>query len=235
MSPFESSEAENASTVPGTDSAAGRDPRPVGVVLAGGASRRFGRDKAALGLARGGTVETLAERALRRLAEVCAEVAVADAGRAVVPGARSLPDGPGRGPAAGLLGAARAFPARSLLVLACDLPAVPAALLALLAEVAAGGGADLALPRWRGGAEPLAALYGEKALAALDRRVAAGHYALFDLAEDPGLTVVELAEADLHPFGPPEEVFANVNTPEDFAHWLARAPEESAGNPEDSS
>lgn len=234
MSPFESSEAKNASTVPTGEPAVGRDPRPVGIVLAGGASRRFGCDKATLRIEDGGA-ETLAGRAFRRLAEICAEVAVADAGRAVVPGAQSLPDGPGRGPAAGLLGAARAFPARSLLVLACDLPAVPAALLARLSEVAADGGYDLALPRWREGAEPLAAFYGGKALAALGRRVAAGNYALFDLAEESELSVAELSEPDLQLFGPPEEIFANVNTPEDLARWLARPHEESAGSPEDSS
>lgn len=202
--------------------AAPLEDRPVGIVLAGGASRRFGRDKAALSVERGGAAETLAERALRRLSEVCADVVVADAGRGVVPGARSLADGPGRGPVAGLLGAAGAFPARSLLVLACDLPAVPAALLSRLVQVAADGGADLALPRWREGAEPLAALYGEKALAALGRRVASGKYSLHDLAEEPDLRVAFLSEIDLRPFGPPEEIFVNVNTPEDLALWLAR-------------
>ena len=206
--------------------AAPLEDRPVGIVLAGGASRRFGRDKAALSVERGGAAETLAERALRRLSEVCADVVVADAGRGVVPGARSLADGPGRGPAAGLLGAAGAFPARSLLVLACDLPAVPAALLARLVKVAADGGADLALPRWREGAEPLAAI---------GRRVASGKYSLYDLAEEPDLRVAFLSEIDLRPFGPPEEIFVNVNTPEDLAWWSARATDESASSPENSS
>lgn len=222
MSPFESSEAENASTVPTEAPAASLGDRPVGIVLAGGASRRFGRDKATLEIARGDGVETLAGWALRRLGEVCAELAVADGGRGVLAGVSSLTDGPGRGPAAGLLGAARAFPARSLLVLACDLPAVPAELLAKIAAVAAGGDFDLVLPRWEGGAEPLAALYAPKALAALDRRVAAAHYALYDLAEEPELNVATFSETDLVWFGPPEEIFANVNTPEDLAHWLAR-------------
>src|SRR6185295_18149254 len=222
MSPFESSEAEDASTVPTGAPASGRDSRPVGIVLAGGASRRFGTDKARLEIARGDGVETLAGWAFRRLAEVCGEVAVADGGRGVLAGASTIADGPGRGPAAGLLGAARAFPARSLLVLACDLPAVPARLLAKIAQTAAGGDFDLVLPRWEEGAEPLSALYAPKALAALDRRVAAGNYALYDLAEEPGLNVATLSEADLAPFGPTQEIFANVNTPEDLARWLAR-------------
>lgn len=113
-------------TTHGSDAgAAAAEPDTVGVVLAGGASRRMGRDKAAL--AAGG--ETLAARAARRLHAVCARVAIADGGRGLVPGLPCLPDAPGAGPAAGILGAARAWPGHPLLVLACDLPRVSEALL----------------------------------------------------------------------------------------------------------
>lgn len=184
--------------------------RLLGIVLAGGASRRMGRDKAAIEL--GG--ETLAASAARRLAAVCPEVALADGGRNLVPGLPSLPDGPGRGPAAGLLGAARAFPGRPLLALACDLPHVPVPLLAELAEQA--GEADWALPRWQGGAEPLCALWGPRALAALEARVARGVYALWSLAEEEDLAVRWLEGDLLARFGPPGELFLNVNTPEEL-------------------
>ena len=185
---------------------------PAGVVLAGGASRRMGRDKALLVLPPSG--ETLAAAAARRLAAVCAEVLVADRGRSTVPGLPSLPDGSGRGPAAGLLGAAAARPGRPLLVLACDLPAVPVALLGCLLEIASG--ADLALPRWRGGLEPLCAVWGPAALARLAERVERGLYALHPLATDEGLTVRFLEDERLDRFGPAEKLFRNVNTPEDL-------------------
>ncbi|HET9225447.1 MAG TPA: NTP transferase domain-containing protein, partial [Thermoanaerobaculia bacterium] len=74
-------------------------PRTIGVVLAGGASSRMGRDKALLEI----EGETLVSSAARRLGEVCEEVIVADRGRGLLPG--SVPDGPGQGPAAGILGA----------------------------------------------------------------------------------------------------------------------------------
>ena len=183
---------------------------PVGVVLAGGASRRMGRDKAVLTLAPGG--ETLAAGAARRLAAVCAEVVVADRGRGTVPGLLSLADGPGHGPAAGLLGAARVRPGRPLLVLACDLPAVPIALLAHLRDAAA----DWVVPRWPGGLEPLCALWGPRALAALAERVARGLYALHPLAGDDRLAVRFLDGEALAAFGRPEEIFWNVNAPEDL-------------------
>lgn len=185
---------------------------PVGIVLAGGASQRMGRDKALLVLPPGG--ETLAAGAARRLAAVCAEVLVADRERVTVPGLPSLPDGPGRGPAAGLLGAAAARPGRPLLVLACDLPAVPVALLESLAAIASR--ADLALPRWSGGLEPLCAVWGPAALARLADRVERGLYALHPLATDEGLAVRFLDDDWLGSFGPAEEVFRNVNTPADL-------------------
>jgi len=197
---------------------------PIGVVLAGGASRRMGRDKAVLTL--GG--ETLAAGAARRLAAVCAEVAVADRGRGSVPGLPSIADGPGRGPAAALLGAALLWPGRPLLALACDLPGVPVPLLAALLALAAEEGAEWVVPRWRGGLEPLCALWGPGALAALAARVERGLYALHELSAEAGLATVFLEGERLAVHGRPEEMFQNVNTPEDLEAYTSNAP---AGTP----
>ncbi|HXU44524.1 MAG TPA: molybdenum cofactor guanylyltransferase [Thermoanaerobaculia bacterium] len=192
---------------------------PVGIVLAGGLSRRLGRDKASLEV--GG--ESLALRAARRLAEICSEVAIADAGRGSIADFPSLPDGPGRGPAAGLLGAEHAFPARSLLVLACDLPEVPAALLAEAARAEAAGWGDWVVPRWRGNLEPLAALYRPRALSALRTRALRGEHALHRLAEEGALAIRYLDEDLLRRFGDPAAMFLNLNTPDDLARWRALA------------
>lgn len=187
-----------------------RSVPPVGIVLAGGASTRMGRDKARIEL--GG--ETLAASAARRLVEVCSEVALADAGRGLLPGLPSLPDGPGQGPAAGLLGAALSFPGRPLLALACDLPRVPVPLLAELALP--GEGVDWAVPRRETGIEPLCALWGPRALDRLAARVERGRHALWSLAEEDGLAVRWLEGDLLASFGDPGEMFLNVNTPEDL-------------------
>lgn len=191
-----------------------RSVPPVGIVLAGGASTRMGRDKARIEL-RG---ETLAASAARRLAEICSEIALADAGRGLLPGVLSLSDGPGRGPASGLLGAARRFPGRPLLALACDLPRVP---VALLAELARSPGemespVDWAVPRWERGSEPLCALWGPRALGRLAARVERGLHALWSLTEED-LEVRWLEGELLASFGDPGEMFLNVNTPEDLA------------------
>jgi molybdopterin-guanine dinucleotide biosynthesis protein A len=184
-------------------------PRPIGptgVILAGGASSRMGRDKALLEL----DGETLVARAVRRLEEVCGEVLIADAGRGLASG--SILDGPGRGPAAGLLGAARARPGRSLLVLAVDLPFVPVPLLEELAR----SEADLAIPSWSGGVEPLCASYGPAALAVLKERVGQGRLDLWSLPDTPGLVVRRLGDEELRRFGDSARMFLNLNRPEDL-------------------
>ncbi len=194
---------------------------PVGVVLAGGESRRMGRDKA--GLTIGG--ETLPALAARRLAGVCAEVAMADGGRGLLPGLPSLADGPARGPAAGILGAAAAYPGRPLLVLACDLPRVPAE---LLAELARQEGIDWAVPRWDGRVEPLCALYGPAALAALASRAGRGLLGPHGLAEESELAIRYLEGEALARFGDPAEVFLNLNTPADLERYESMV---SGGSP----
>ncbi len=185
----------------------------VGVVLAGGRSRRMGRDKARLEV--GG--EPLAAGAARRLAAHASPVVIADGGANKVPGRTSVPDGPGAGPLAGILGAATAFPGRDLLVLACDLPGVPAALLARLADPAP---CDGRVPRWSGGLEPLCALYRPRILARLRELAQAGELSPTGILRDPdlvaGLEIRFLEEDELRVFGEAEEMFRNLNSPGDL-------------------
>ncbi len=197
----------------------GAEP-PLGLLLAGGASLRLGRDKAPLPIP--GRGKSFAENARDLLVLAGLEVVVAarDPARAalLLPGCEAVADGPGRGPAAGLLGFAAAYPGRAALALACDLPAVPAELLRFLAE----SPGDLALPDWRDDAgeprlEPLCALYRPPALAALAARVAAGRLDLQGLARDPALAVTRIGRERLAFFGEPAAIFRNINRPEDLA------------------
>lgn len=183
----------------------------VGVVLAGGRSSRLGRDKTTLRW----SGEALVSRAVRRLRSRCRTVVVADRGRGLVPGVESVEDGPGRGPAAGVLGVASKHPGCPLLVLACDLPQVSVELIAALAQPPAG--CDLWWPRWQRGVEPLCAWYGPRAIDALVAQVSGGHFALHRLQAGRGLDVRDLEGAHLARTGVPEVLFANLNTPADAA------------------
>lgn len=192
----------------------------IGVVLAGGASRRMGRDKTRIQLATdSGSTEnsgsTLLERAFEVLGQVCSEVVIADRGRQRLRGAVSVNDGAGAGPAAGILGAADARPGCDLLVLACDTPRVPSALLrALIAEEG-----DWVVPVWgeEERLEPLCALYRRGALEALDEQIRRGVHAVHRLAGAPDLHIRRLRDRFLEAFGPPPELFLNLNTPKDLA------------------
>lgn len=184
--------------------------RPLGVVLAGGSSTRMGEDKPELSV----HGERLVDRAARLLLDTGLEVIVADRGRGLISGVPSVADGGGRGPAAGLLGVASVYPARTLVVLACDLPNVPARLLKTLQSRPAG--MDWVVPRHGGHLESLCARYGKRALSALRRRVAAGDYALHHLENENGLQIDYLEGAELEAIGAPEELFENLNSPEDL-------------------
>ncbi len=190
---------------------------PLGVVLAGGRSSRMGEDKTLLRL----DGESLVARAAAKLSQVVPEVVLADRERRLDPRWVSLPDGPGRGPVAGLLGAAAGFPNRPLLALACDLPNISTRLLALLATDDCH---DWVMPRSTNGVEPLCALYRPGALAVLAQRVVASRYSLYELETERSLSGRVIESAELRLVGDPELLFANLNTPEDWTrlgHSLA--------------
>lgn len=100
----------------------------LGVVLAGGQSRRMGRDKALLQW----NGCSMMEHALARFRD-------AGIGESVVSGNRAeyggIPDAyPGEGPLGGLLSIALQYPGRRLLAVPVDMPRLPAAWLRCLAE-----------------------------------------------------------------------------------------------------
>ncbi|MDA8015956.1 MAG: molybdenum cofactor guanylyltransferase [Thermoanaerobaculia bacterium] len=193
----------------------------VGVALAGGASTRMGRDKSTLIWPPGaGNGKPLWRHTFDRLRGVTPDVLLADAGRCLAPPSEtvpSVPDGPARGPAAGILGAASARPGQSLLVLAVDLPLIPVALLRHLADLAPSD-ADWILPRRDRGPEPLCSVFGPAALEILRRRAESGIYDLHGLAELSDLRVRHVGDEELLRFGDPGKIFWNVNRPDDWRH-----------------
>lgn len=194
----------------------------LGVVLAGGRSSRMGRDKASIPLP--DQAATLGDLAIERLAQVVERVVVADAGkdRSWGPAWPSVEDGPGEGPMAGILGAAAANPDHRLLVLGCDLPAVPPSLLAALAA----SRSALAIPTTERGPEPLCAAYGPRALERLLAMAESGMYALHRLLDASDELEPELFERErLQAFGDPDRIFLNLNRPADLRTWLARRAE----------
>lgn len=149
-------------------------PAPlVGGLLVGGASLRFGRDKALARL----EGRPLAERVAAALAAVTREVVLLGAGPVPtsLDGFARIADDPrARGPLAGLLGGFAARPGRAWLVVACDQPWLDAAALAWLIGERSPR-AIAVLPR-RGdcGVEPFPAVYEPEAAPALAQLAGCG-------------------------------------------------------------
>ncbi len=181
----------------------------VGLALAGGESRRMGRDKALLPWAGG----DLLGHTLARLRAVAAEVRIVS-GPEARHGERGVPvdRDPGQGALLAVLAGLGAARGRAGLVLAVDLPLVPSTLLARLLEES--HDADVVVPISPRGAEPLCAYYGPACLEPIRRRTERGELKMS--AFWPDLRVRRLEPRELADLGDPELLFLNVNTPSDF-------------------
>lgn len=190
------------------------------VLLAGGKSSRMGRDKALLPFA--GT--TLAAWVIGRIRPaVAAVIVVAPDPRPFAGyGVRVVPDlFPGRGPLGGLHAGLAASRAAAGLAVACDMPLVSPDLARHLRLALEATGAEAAVPLWRRGAEPLFAVYRRSAVRAAEAELHAGSGRLTDFLTR--LRVRWVPEAELAAFGNPEELFMNVNHPEELERARAAA------------
>jgi molybdopterin-guanine dinucleotide biosynthesis protein A len=187
-------------------------------ILAGGRARRLGGlDKAALLL--GGT--RIIDRQLAILRTLSEDVMVV-ANDPTRYAALQLPVVPDLVPGAGALGGVYTAldTARHdvVVVLACDLPFVTADLLdRLITE--ADDTVDAVVPRSRRGLEPLCAVYRKRCAPVLRERIETGALQLSALPDV--LRVREVGPAALAPYDATGRLFANVNTPHDYARARA--------------
>ena len=183
-------------------------------ILAGGRSRRMGRDKGGWGV----QGEPLLVRTTR--------LALATGAGAAVIG-REPPDWwpeeidvefvpddtPGLGPAGGLLSGLRRF-ASPIILVACDMPLIDRETLGWLAEnLPASAGRDGTALMNGSQPEPLLSLYTPHVLPLLEARVAAGRRSLWGLHE----------EGDFRGLPIPEEMAGRIvgaNTPEEMERLL---------------
>ncbi|HEX9203495.1 MAG TPA: molybdenum cofactor guanylyltransferase [Vicinamibacteria bacterium] len=190
----------------------------VGFAVAGGRSRRMGRDKA--GLAWAGT--DLLGHALQRLRAVCRDVRLlsgperryADRGVPVI-----VDPVEGVGSLAALLAGLEASGGPGLF-LGVDLPFVPVPFLAHLASLA--DSVDAVVPVSPRGPEPLCAVYGAACLPPIRRCLAEARLKM--TAFWPDVRVCEVGPDELGAFGESSRLFRNLNTPADYAAARAEEP-----------
>ncbi|MFO7654032.1 MAG: molybdenum cofactor guanylyltransferase [Candidatus Krumholzibacteriia bacterium] len=193
----------------------GPPPAVTGAILAGGCSRRMGRDKALLPW--GGM--RLLDAVAAALAPLCRELLVVapDPDRYGGAGLRPVADARGgaSGPLVGLHAALRAAGTEVVLLAACDAPLLQPQLLRGLVAAAPAPPAEAVVPVAGGCDQPLVAIYSRTILARVDERLAAGARSLRDLL--PHLVVRRLQPALWRAWDPRGLSFRNVNTPRDLA------------------
>jgi len=188
-------------------------------ILAGGASRRMGRDKGSLPYG----ASTLAEFQTSRLAAIFQEVWLVAKQPPGYPFGSARPlldDAPEEAAVHGLRRALREAKDR-VFVLAVDLPALSAAVIRAIGERGLATRAPALIPRADGRLQPLAAVWRRTALSELDRRVLEGELSLQGLAEAVGAEI--LPEQDWRAIDPSGNSFLNVNTLEEYAQLRERA------------
>jgi molybdopterin-guanine dinucleotide biosynthesis protein A len=194
-------------------------PSVSAVMLAGGKSRRLGRDKSLLRL----DGQPLLVRTAHTLAPLSDDLIVVanDVARYRefdLP-ARLVPDEQrGVGAIMGIYSGLRAARHARALFVACDMPFLNQSLLRyMISQV---GGYDAVVPRIGDLYEPLHALYAKDCLPAIKRLLATGRRRIFDFF--PLVRVRYVDRREIERFDPDHLSFLNVNTPEDWLEVQAR-------------
>ena len=185
------------------------------VILAGGKSRRMGRDKASIILGR----RTLLEHMQENLAEEFAGliVSAADPSFEAPAGVPVVFDGfTDAGPLAGMCAALRWTKTTWSFCVACDMPFLRSDVAVTLRRHADGAeDAQVILPRLSRGMEPLAALYRRDCATAFEKTILAGERRIISAFTD--LRVSTVPEKAF-----PDDPFFNINTEDDLKRANAR-------------
>lgn len=183
-----------------------------GVILAGGQSTRMGHNKALLDF--GG--EPLIARLARQMQTWFAQTVVVTNTPDVyeflqlpMAGDRT----PGLGPLGGLEAGLTASRYEHAFFVACDMPFVNEGLVRHLLSLAPGH--DIVVPQVDGEFEPMHAVYARTCLPAIAANLEARRLRLLSIFHD--VRVRKVDETEIRPFGDPERLFFNCNTPEDLA------------------
>jgi len=187
-------------------------------ILAGGASRRFGADKALLRLVPHGPA--LLERTVQIGQALTNRVIVVGHQRysALELGIPIIPDEtPDQGPLAGIATALRNLDRPRVLVLACDLPCLSPAVLRWMIERPSN--ADVVIPKtadnhW----QTMHALYRLALLPTIDALIAQGSRSVRALLD--AVVVDEISDSDLRTLDPNLDSFFSLNQPADLARAM---------------
>jgi molybdopterin-guanine dinucleotide biosynthesis protein A len=187
----------------------------TGVILAGGEASRYGGRPKGLERVGGKRVIDRVVEALVPATDSLLLIANDPGASAWLPGVRVERDvRPGCGSLGGIH-SALAHAGGDAIVVAWDMPFVPARLIVALR--AFGELADIVVPESgsRRGVEPLCAYYSERCLASVERRLDEGERRVVSFFDD--MRVARIAAPEVATFGDPTLMFMNINSPGDLA------------------
>jgi molybdenum cofactor guanylyltransferase len=192
----------------------------LGLVLAGGASRRMGQDKAALALHGRPQLHWAHELLLRHCTEVFVSIRASQQDDPVRRGLPAIVDGhDGAGPIAGIAAAQAARPECAWLVLACDLPFVDDDCITRLVAARDGRPVVAYASSHDGLPEPLCAIYEPSSRAGVLAAIESGRNCPRKFILGSGVALLQQADP---------AALDNVNTPDELQR--ARALRDGAGS-----
>ena len=180
-------------------------------ILAGGQSRRMGRDKAFLPVGE----RPVIERVMERVAPLTDDLTLIANEPALYChlGCQLVGDVyPGKGSLGGIYTAIHAARHDYCLVVACDMPFLNPDLLRYLIELTPGY--DVVIPRIEEFPETMHAVYGKRCLEPIQRRLLAGQLKIIGFFDEVRVRYIERAEVAR--FDPTFRSFLNMNTPADW-------------------
>jgi len=186
-----------------------------GILLAGGKSKRMGRDKRFVEY----EGQNLIDKSVKRLRAVTDEIVIVTAGpeSLEVENVKLTHDiSPGKGPMMAIYSGLMAMTGSRALVNAVDTPNLTEELLEYLIRLSSGS--DVVMPERRGRLEPLVACYSKNVIPVVKNMLKEGSKtAPHDLADERnGLKIRVVREEELKEFGDPDYLFLNVNSPGDL-------------------
>jgi molybdopterin-guanine dinucleotide biosynthesis protein A len=181
-------------------------------ILAGGKSRRMGRDKAFVEL----NGRTLLSRQLDLARSVCANARIVADTAKFSQFAPVIEDVfPGCGPLAGIHAALRSSQTELNLILAVDIPFLSAKFLEFMIAKSRASRATVTIARTSDGWQPLCAVYRPEFADLAEEALKAGRYRI-DALFKPEITET-VDEGELRDEGFSTDLFGNLNTPEDLS------------------
>ena len=194
------------------------------VILAGGKSRRMGRNKALLDF--GG--ETLIERLYGILKDAFEEVLISanDPETYEFLGTRVVQDVFGAGGSlAGIHAALLHSRGESCFFVACDMPFVNLDLVRYLNQFA--DGYEVVIPMSRNGLEPLHSFYSRRCVPHIEQQLGRGNLKIIDFF--PHVSVREVTLDEMRECDPEEMSYFNINTQEKYDLAVARLRDKGKG------